>query len=1069
MRVVLRRATGARGLLLAATGAALIATVLITGLVGYSRDVIAAGARSAVASAPPEERSLLLRGPMGASEAEATSRDETLRALLADGLGGRPAAVAAAGYAVGQEITSDPGSAVADKDGTVFAAVVFLDDLPDHADLISGSWASPDAVPGEVTLAEPAADALGVGAGDRIEIGDRRTNEVTEVVVTGVWRPRQLSDPYWLLTPGVATGVAPYSNSYGPIVVPRADFMADWAADASIAWIIRPETAGAELADLVAVERAAVALADGLPERVGLGDAGLVTTRIDQLVDRLGRADLVGRSALLTPVLLIIVLGGYALLLIALLLNEDRRAETALIRARGAARRQIAGLAAREAVMVVAPAAVATPLLVPALLENLNGIALLQRASVRLEPTLSAAGWAVSGAAAVGCLVAMVVPAMRRSGTYVEELASRSRPNRWAFAQRAGLDLLLVAIAVLAWTQLRQYSSPVVGTGADLGIDPLLSAGPTVAVLAGGVLALRILPRVTAAAERYVDRKHWVATMFGMWQAGRRPHAGPVLLLALSVAVSALALCLASTAERSTGDQADFLVGADLRLVELSGTAPPERAAQVAALPGAAVAAPVQRDVLRVGPDAVTTAVVAIDAEAAPDVVRYRSDLVDGSPERLFERLAHERGARTAVALPADVRRLTGTIAVEATTSTYALETFAVLAGDDGLYRRISLGTYRTGLAPAAFDVALPVDGRHELVGFDVLTYANQQIALRWTVADLASVSDSGLRTPVDLSSGEKWLVADDGRRRGRGEGGPGTLTGEYAGGPARTCTRFCGAFQGSQVDFSFLHPSAPPPVPVAATSEALHALRLKVGETAPLSVLGGQVPIKIVEEVTGVPGTPGTASALLMDLRALSDALHWAGFDTRRAHEYWVAAPADGAAQAAAAASRLPGVRVLDRRTIAEAASVDPYGVGARTGLIVAAGGAILLALVAIAVDVRATARRRLREMAVLNTLGASPRLLARALVAEQSFLAGMGVVVGLLVGIAVAATMAPLVILTPAADRPAPEPLLQVDWIPTAAVAGLLLLLAVGASGLVAATMRGRLTAAALRIGDE
>jgi hypothetical protein len=48
-------------------------------------------------------------------------------------------------------------------------------------------------------------------------------------------------------------------------------------------------------------------------------------------------------------VLLIVVLGVYALLLIAMLLTEHRRGETALIRARGAARLQIAGLAAREA------------------------------------------------------------------------------------------------------------------------------------------------------------------------------------------------------------------------------------------------------------------------------------------------------------------------------------------------------------------------------------------------------------------------------------------------------------------------------------------------------------------------------------------------------------------------------------------------------------------------------------------------------------------------------------------------------------------------------------------------
>ena len=37
------------------------------------------------------------------------------------------------------------------------------------------------------------------------------------------------------------------------------------------------------------------------------------------------------------------------------------------------------------------------------------------------------------------------------------------RPKRTTVVQRAGVDLALVAFAVLAWWQLRQYSSPLAG------------------------------------------------------------------------------------------------------------------------------------------------------------------------------------------------------------------------------------------------------------------------------------------------------------------------------------------------------------------------------------------------------------------------------------------------------------------------------------------------------------------------------------------------------------------------------------------------------------------------------
>src|SRR5690606_6801855 len=107
-------------------------------------------------------------------------------------------------------------------------------------------------------------------------------------------------------------------------------------------------------------------------------------------------------------------------------------------------------------------------------------------------------------------------------------------------------------------------------------------------------------------------------------------------------------------------------------------------------------------------------------------------------------------------------------------------------------------------------------------------------------------------------------------------------------------------------------------------------------------------------------------------------------------------------------------------------------YGQGGRTALVIAGAGALLLALIGIAVDVRATARRRVGEFAVLQTMGAGSRLLARAVLAEQGFLAGLGTLVGLGVGLGVAATLAPLLILTPTADRPEPPALLSVPWLP-------------------------------------
>jgi ABC-type lipoprotein release transport system permease subunit len=1045
-----------KSLLLAATGATLIATVLLTGLADYSREVVDAGARSAVNSATPEERSILVQGPAGGREFAA--RDAALHERYAAGFAGREARVSAAGYAVGRQLTGDVGDARPDKDGVVFASVTFLEGLPERADLVAGAWPQPGGTPVRTAVVEAAARTLRLKVGDRVAIHDRLSGRPAEIEVSGIWRPRDPNSPYWRLAPGVVEGAAPQSSTYGPFVVDRADFLGGFATSASAAWLIEPDLAGAELSELDGLGAATTTAVDSLAEEIGLGSSGLVTSRLDQLTGRLERADLVGRSALITPMLLMVVLGGYALVLVAVLMTEQRRGETALLRARGAARVQLAGLAVREAALVVLPAAVLAPLLASEILRYVDRVPMLAAGALRLSPRFDALTWVVAGLAAAGCALAMLGPALRRGDTYVAEMASRSRPTRRAAAQRASLDIALVGLAVLGWFQLRQYSSPL--AGGNLGIDPLLAASPTLGVLAGAAIALRVLPPLTRLAERAVDRKPWTATMFGMWQAGRRPQAGPVLLLALAVAVSTLAWCLAGTSERSLVDQADHQVGADLRLLEATRFAPEDRAAQVAALPGAQTVLPAWRDELRLGADSESASVIALDAAQAAGVVRMRDDLAGGSPQSLFAKLSEARSEAPVVDLPAGTRRITGEVAttVSGWTNEYfappepAVLTDAVFAGAGG-YRRVPLGASNNGQR-LRFDVELPADLQPvRLAGFLVSSRGPIGFRVSWDVRSL--VADG---TPIDLASAGPWQV----RTRAGAEAGGGAA-------PAVDYTQPSTDLWGNEQPVSLVvtRSRAAAAVPVVATPAALSALRLGSGDETRMSLGTGEVAVRIVGTASAVPGTED-AAALLADLPSVAAEAFYGYGEVRQPQEWWLATGPDPHATAAAA-GELSGIQVLDRRAAAEAAGRDPYGVGARAALFAAALGAVLIAAMGIGVDIRATARRRIGELAVLNTLGASPRLLGRSLVAEQTFLAGVGVVVGLVVGIGVAATMAPLVILTPAAGRPVPEPLLSIVWSPVGATAGGLLLLTLVLSASVALAARQRLIAAQLRIGAD
>ena len=448
--MMLRRARGAAALLLAAAGVALTATTLLAALTVYGRAAAEAGVRSAVASAEPAERSILVRGSVGDDPRAYQEWDTAVRRTFGGGLGGVPVTISGAGYGAGWALAEPSGRVQPDSSGVAYASVMYLEDLSRHAELSAGRWPTPGASPVQAVLAEPAVRLLGRGAGDRVRLADRRTGRITEVLVTGVWRVREAGDPYWRLAPDVQTGVAQQSATYGPLVVDRADFAGRFAVSQSVAWQITPNLDEANLAQVQRVAAAAAAAGTGLPPSRGLQQSAAADTGLPGLATRLARADLVGRSALVTPMLLIIVLAGYCLLLVAALLAEYRRGETALLRARGASRTQLAGLAVREALLVVLPAAVlAAPAAIA--LVGLAGRDATIGAVADLQPRLTGSTWLVVAVTATGCAVAVAAPAARRGRAYAIELAARFRPRRHA-AVTSGPD------SIWSWSPWRRWA-----------------------------------------------------------------------------------------------------------------------------------------------------------------------------------------------------------------------------------------------------------------------------------------------------------------------------------------------------------------------------------------------------------------------------------------------------------------------------------------------------------------------------------------------------------------------------------------------------------------------------------
>lgn len=1065
MRLIVLRAVAARALITAASVVALVASVLLTTFLLLAWFQPVAAVRVALSEAPVEDRTVLVTASASSDPEVVDGRDEAVRALLADGLAGVELPVVSGGQVTGHHRVTETGP------GTV---VAFLPDLPDHARLVDGTWPGTTDGDGPVEIAVPGlvADHLDLDVGAEVVVHDWARQEDLTTVVVGLWEPHDRRAAYWGLTPEQAD-----DDVVGPIVLDREEFLARFGGIASLRWLAEPSPAAVAEAGAGEVAAATERLRTRMLQQRDDDPTWAANTRIRlglaELGDRLELASVVQRSSLVLPAALLAILAVYTLGLLARLLAAHRQGEAALLRARGADRRQLISMSALEGALVVAPALVlSAPLavwLVTAIDERGVERSLGLAGDLAIYGVLGPPGaWLVAALAAAGCAAALTLPAAQRGRTWVADQQQRSRPSRAAAVQRAGLDVALVALAVLAWTQLRRYGAGVLPSGVEgLGIDPILVAAPVLAVLAATVVALRLVPVATTVGVRFAERRERLPRLLGAWQADRRPHAGPVLLLVLAVATAVLAASVATTWQRSQWEQAAHAVGADLRL-EGAAEAVTEASEALAGLPDVEGMMAVERSSVLLA-DVGRVPLLAMESADAADVVRLRADLAQRSAGTPFEVLTEGRPVADGIELPPHTRRIRGSLSVE---TDGAPELFdagppAVYVADaQGLVSAVSLPRPDVG-GTVSFDVDLAGDTT-TLVGirgdvqlrqgpalFDLLADPDAgPVELRWELSELVAIDAQGGSELLEVP--RAWELEP----RPSPLHGAQRLTPELD--PARgvRLTVQPGQHPPQRVVFQLAEPQEIPPVAALFTEAAVAA--------AGVQDVGAEVDLRgttvvVAGTVASLPGA-GNEEAIAVDLAWLSQ-LRFHGLEgTPRADELWLTASSrDRIAEAAQAAE----LTIVDRRLEAERRLADPLGSGTVLTLWAAAIAAIALAAFGLVVDARATASERREELAILHTLGASSPTLARAMMVEQSTLAGLGVFAGLGVGLGVAATMGPSLVLTPTGAVPVPEPVMA--WAPASLQIPAIGLLTVAAlfGALVARRTPQEIARGVLRIG--
>ena len=671
----------------------------------------------------------------------------------------------------------------------------------------------------------------------------------------------------------------------------------------------------------------------------------------------------------------------------------------------------------------------------------------------------------------------MVLPAL----TTVTPGTARARRGRQAAISgitRAGADLALVLLAVVAGWQLRHYSAVSAGANGSFGVDPVIVIAPALALAGGTVLALRLLPAGGKAGDRLARRGRRLTAALASWRISRQPirQGGAALLIVLAVATATLALAQRQSWTRSDHDQAAFGSGADVR-VQTGQPLSPAQADALAGVPGVRHAMPV---VAFAEPSA-NSETLAIDSAPAASVSLLRTDQSPLPAATLF-RMITPAGPASGVTLPGrpaevgltarlgpaslGLAPVTVTVAVEDTDGdvyqadagtmpadgrdhvlTAGLGPAAAATGSAAAVyplRLVSVGlAYPLPATPARGPALFTVDGVSGGPG----TSARSGAALDGWAAVASSPELTGARQ-TQGTQGPSGLPAVS----PAGEAGRSVLAVRFDPGYGQAASGVPGA-PPSPV-YGQLQLTAAPPVtaiPGLATQRFLAASNASVGSTVQTDVNGAIISVKIVAALATFPTVSAPGGGLIIDLGRLQDVLARSELPPAQATQWWLAT--HSGVPPGLAAVLPPGSAIVSRDGAASALLGDPLSTVPQQALLAVAIAAAVLAITGFCVSIVASVRQRRAESALLAALGVPPGAVAGQLCLEKLMLSLPSALAGLVLGVVLAELLVPAITLTSSATEPVPPVLIQFGWAQTLLLALAIAVLPVLAAALTAA----------------
>jgi putative ABC transport system permease protein len=466
------------------------------------------------------------------------------------------------------------------RDPLAWVNFAFVSDMEEHVTFLEGGMpavASADpSDPLEVAVTEAMADQLGLQIGEPFMTFRRMDTETGQrvvqipIVISGIWTARDPLDEYWFYRLSV------FDNQ---LFIPEASFQG------RVAPLLIDEIAQALWYIVM----------DG--SHIHANDVGWLVARIEAVQQRAAtllantRLEISPYAALnryrVQSQLLNILLYAFSIPIIGLLIAfiglvvglavARQRNEIAVLRSRGATAIQILAIAVLEA-FILGAVALGTGIPVSEMISRAIGatrsfLNFTIESNLRVDMTMATLRF---GLAALGVtLVAQVVPSLGAARhtiiSYKQESARTVRPPWW---QRAWLDVLLLIPAGYGAYLLQQQGSIVLPGGAGGGgvfDNPLLFLVPSLGALALTLLVLRVLPLLMMAVAWIASRTNSVGFLLATRYLSRDPgfYTAPLILLILTLSLSAFTASLAQTLDNHLYDQSYYRTGADVRLIEL--------------------------------------------------------------------------------------------------------------------------------------------------------------------------------------------------------------------------------------------------------------------------------------------------------------------------------------------------------------------------------------------------------------------------------------------------------------------------------------------------------------------